>query len=183
MGPQDGVDLLLESIALIAQGGKGQDTLFVLIGAGTETPRLKALAKEKGLETLVRFKGHLPDEEVEAYFSTADVCVAPDPATPMNDKSTMNKILEYMAFGLPVVLYDLTEGRRSADGAALYAHPGDPGDFARQILTLLDSASLRQELGARGRRRIEESLNWEREKQSLLEAYETALRTLSPARK
>ena len=180
MGPQDGLDLLLESIALIAQGGKGQDTLFVLIGAGSETPRLKALAAEKGLETLVRFKGHLPDEEVEAYFSTADVGVAPDPATPMNDKSTMNKILEYMAFGLPVVLYDLTEGRRSADGAALYARPGDPGDFARQIMTLLDSASLRQELGARGRRRIEESLNWESEKQSLLAAYQTALTTAEP---
>jgi glycosyltransferase involved in cell wall biosynthesis len=182
MGPQDGLDLLLESIALIAQGGKRQDTLFVLIGAGTEVPRLKALAAEKGLDALVRFKGHLPDEEVAAYSSTADVAVAPDPATPMNDKSTMNKILEYMAYGLPVVLYDLTEGRRSAADAALYARPGDTEDFARQILTLLDSEPLRQELGARGRKRIEESLNWESEKRSLLEAYETALRTLSPPR-
>lgn len=93
----------------------------------------------------------------------------------MNDKSTMNKILEYMAFGLPVVLYDLTEGRRSADDAALYARRDDPEDFARQMMTLLDSASLRAELGARGRKRIEEKLNWEIEKQSLLAAYEAAL--------
>jgi glycosyltransferase involved in cell wall biosynthesis len=175
MGPQDGLDLLLESIASIAHGSKRQDILFVLIGAGTELSQLKALAREKGLEPLVRFKGRLPDEEVAAYFSTADLGVAPDPATPMNDKSTMNKILEYMTFGLPVVLYDLTEGRRSAADAALYARPGDPEDFARQILKILDSESLRRELGACGRKRIEESLNWESEKRSLLEAYATAL--------
>jgi glycosyltransferase involved in cell wall biosynthesis len=175
MGPQDGLELLLESIALVAKRWKRQDILFVLIGSGTELPRLKTLAAEKGLESLVRFKGHLSDEEVAAYLSTAEVGVAPDPATPMNDKSTMNKILEYMAYGLPVVLYDLTEGRRSAAGGALYARPDDPEDFAREILRILDSESLRRELGACGRRRIEESLNWESEKRSLLEAYATAL--------
>ena len=175
MGPQDGLDLLLESIDSVVHRSQRQDILFVLIGAGTELPRLKALAAEKGLEPLVRFPGHLSDEEVAAYFSTAELGVAPDPATPMNDKSTMNKILEYMAFGLPVVLYDLTEGRRSAAGGALYARPGDPEDFARQILRILDSESLRRELGACGQRRIEESLNWDSEKRSLLEAYATAL--------
>jgi glycosyltransferase involved in cell wall biosynthesis len=175
MGPQDGLELLLESIDSIVHRSKRQDILFVLIGAGTEVPRLKALAADKGLDSLVRFPGHLSDQEVAAYFSTAEVGVAPDPATPMNDKSTMNKILEYMAFGLPVVIYDLTEGRRSAAGGALYARTGDAEDFARQILRILDSETLRRELGACGRRRIEESLNWESEKRSLLEAYATAL--------
>jgi glycosyltransferase involved in cell wall biosynthesis len=175
MGPQDGLDLLVLSIAWIANRWKRQDIFFVLIGSGTEIPQLKALAAEKGLDAVVRFTGRLSDEEVAAYLSTAEVGVAPDPATPMNDKSTMNKILEYMAYGLPVVLYDLTEGRRSAGGAALYARPDDPEDFARQILRILDSESLRRELGGCGRRRIEESLNWESEKRSLLEAYSTAL--------
>jgi glycosyltransferase involved in cell wall biosynthesis len=175
MGHQDGLDLLLESIALIAKPGNRQDTLFVLIGSGPELPRLKVLASQKGLEAVTRFTGTLPDEEVSAYFSSATLGVAPDRATPMNDKSTMNKILEYMAFGLPVVLYDLTEGRRSAGDAALYARRDDPQDFAQQICRLLDSESLRSELGARARRRIEEGLNWENEKRSLLEAYRTAL--------
>jgi glycosyltransferase involved in cell wall biosynthesis len=94
----------------------------------------------------------------------------------MNDKSTMNKILEYMAFGLPVVLYDLTEGRRSAGDAALYARNDDPEDFALKLRTLLDSESLRAELGVRGRKRIEEELNWENEERALLEAYKAALR-------
>jgi glycosyltransferase involved in cell wall biosynthesis len=175
MGHQDGLDLLLESIALITKTGKRQDTLFVLIGSGPELPRLKMLASEKGIEAVTRFTGTLPDEEVSAYFSSATLGVAPDRATPMNDKSTMNKILEYMAFGLPVVLYDLTEGRRSAGEAALYARRDDPEDFARQICKLLDSESLRSELGAQARRRIEESLNWGNEKRALLEAYRAAL--------
>jgi glycosyltransferase involved in cell wall biosynthesis len=94
----------------------------------------------------------------------------------MNDKSTMNKILEYMAYGRPVVLFDLTEGRRSAAAAALYARPNDPVDLAEQILKLLDSEPLRRQLGEIGRQRIEEKLNWETQKKALLAAYETALK-------
>ncbi|HEV2491788.1 MAG TPA: glycosyltransferase family 4 protein [Terriglobia bacterium] len=175
MGPQDGIDLLLDSIAVIAKQWGREDVLFALVGSGAELPRLKALASSQGLDPVVRFAGHLSDEEVATYLSTADVGVAPDPATAMNDKSTMNKILEYMAYGLPVVLFDLTEGRRSAADAALYAQRDDPEDFARKIVNLLDSENLRQQLGARGRRRIEESLNWAIEKRALLEAYSTAL--------
>ncbi|MGA2982824.1 MAG: glycosyltransferase family 4 protein [Terriglobia bacterium] len=176
MGHQDGLDLLLESIAFLTKLRKCEDTLFVLIGSGPELPRLKALASQKGLDAQVKFTGRLPDEDVAAYFSTAAFGVAPDRATPMNDKSTMNKILEYMAYGLPVVLYDLTEGRRSAGDAALYARNDDPEDFAQKILTLLDSETLRTELGARGRKRIEEKLNWDNEKRALLDAYAAALR-------
>lgn len=175
MGPQDGLDHLLESIASIVQRRGRRDILFVLIGAGTELPRLEAQTAAMGLESAVKFTGRIPDEELAAYLSIADLGVAPDPATPMNDKSTMNKILEYMAYGVPVVLYDLVEGRRSAGDAALYAQRDDPEDFAAQIVKLLDSDSLRRELGARARRRIEEELNWAVEKRSLLEAYSAAL--------
>ncbi len=176
MAHQDGLDLLIESIAFLAKLRKCDDTLFVLIGSGPELPQLKALASERGLDAQVKFTGRLPDEDVAAYFSTAAFGVAPDRSTPMNDKSTMNKILEYMAFGLPVVLYDLTEGRCSAGDAALYARKDDPEDFAQKVMTLLDSASLRAELGARARKRIEEKLNWDMEKRELLQAYATALR-------
>ncbi|MFZ0961603.1 MAG: glycosyltransferase family 4 protein [Terriglobia bacterium] len=175
MGHQDGLDLLLESITFLTKLRNCEDTLFVLIGAGPELPRLKSLARQKGLDTLVKFTGRLPDEDVVAYFSTAAFGVAPDRPTPMNDMSTMNKILEYMAFGLPVVLYDLTEGRRSAGDTALYARNDDPEDFAQKMLALLESEGLRAELGARGRKRIEEMLNWDNEKRALLAAYAAAL--------
>jgi glycosyltransferase involved in cell wall biosynthesis len=176
MGPQEGVDLFLESIRQIVKVRNRADAHFALIGGGTELSRLKAVAASQKLDAEVTFTGRIPDDELAAYLSTADVCVAPDPLNPMNDKSTMNKVLQYMAFGKPVVLFDLTEGRRSAGEAALYAKPNDPIDFAEQILKLLDSEPLRRDLGARGRARIEQSLNWEAEKKALLEAYETALK-------
>jgi glycosyltransferase involved in cell wall biosynthesis len=175
MERQDGLDLLLDSVAEVKRRRGAADVLFVLIGSGTELPRLQALSHEKGLDDLVRFTGALSESEVAAYLSTADLCVAPDPWNPMNDQSTMNKIFRYMAYARPVVLYDLTEGRRSAGDAALYAKPNDPVDFAAQIIKLLNSEALRNELGQRGRRRIEGGLNWETEKKTLLEAYEVAL--------
>jgi glycosyltransferase involved in cell wall biosynthesis len=177
MGPQEGVDLLLQSAAHIVKGKNRQDVTFALIGAGSEIPRLKSRVTDLGLADHVTFTGRISDEDLAAYLSTADVCVAPDPKNAMNDKSTMNKILEYMAYARAVVLFDLTEGRRSAGDAALYAIPNDPSDFAEQIVRLLDSESLRRELGARGRKRIEEHLNWAMEKKSLLAAYEVALKS------
>ncbi len=175
MGPQDGLDLLLESVEYILRSANRGDVMFAIVGAGTELPLLKEIAARKGLGSHVRFTGRIPDAELAAYLSTADLGVAPDPKNPMNDVSTMNKILEYMAYGRPQVIYDLTEGRRSAEDAALYAQPNDPVDFAKQILTLIDSEELRRTLGERGRKRIEQLLNWDIEKRALLKAYATAL--------
>ena len=172
MGAQEGLDLLLESIEYIVKQQNRDDTLFVFIGAGTELAHLKAVTTQRGLASITKFTGRIPDDELAAYLCTADVCVAPDLSNPMNDKSTMNKILEYMAYGRPIVLYDLTEGRRSARDGALYARPNDPKDFAENIVRLLDSESLRRQLGERGRKRIEEVLNWEVEKKMLLQAYD-----------
>lgn len=177
MARQDGLDLLLDSIEHIVRHEKRQDTDFVLVGGGTVLAELKSIAAEKGLDAFVTFTDQVPHDEVIGYLSNADVGVAPDPKTSLNDHSTMIKIFEYMAFALPVVLFDLKEGRRSAGSAALYARPNDPIDFANQITSLLDCRELREKLGRCGRQRIEESLNWENEKAVLLEAYSTALRT------
>jgi glycosyltransferase involved in cell wall biosynthesis len=177
MNPQEGVDGFLESVASIVVHHHRRDTLFVLIGVGSEVPRLKVLASKKGLDSVVKFTGYISDEALELYLSTADAAVAPDPFSPLNDKSTMNKIMHYMAYGLPIVLFDLTEGRRSAGDAALYARPNDQKDFAAQIMKLLDSEALRKELGNHGRTRVERSLNWHVEKQMLLRAYSRALQS------
>jgi glycosyltransferase involved in cell wall biosynthesis len=173
MGLQDGVDILIEAASLIL--GQRSDVSFQVVGGGPEVPRLKKMATEKGLDGVLSFAGVRVGKDLAGYLSTADVGVAPDPKNPMNDKSTMNKIMEYMAFGKPVVLFDLTEGRRVAGDAALYAQPDDPRDFAARIIELLDSESLRRELGERGRRRIEESLNWDHDKVQLLAAYRAVL--------
>lgn len=175
MGSQDGLELLLESIEHIVHHDKREDTHFVLVGGGSILQELEQIIAEKNLASHVTLTGQVSHDEVAAWLSVADVGVAPDPKNAMNDKLTMIKILEYMAFSLPVVLFDLEEGRRIAGSAALYATPNDPVNFARQVTTLLDCGDLRRQLGACGRKRIEDSLNWETEKRSLIKAYDTAL--------
>ena len=175
MGRQDGLDILLESIEYIVKHEKRQDTHFVLIGGGSMLPELRGMAAKKELGEFVTFTGQVPHEEVVNYLSNSDVGVASDPKTPMNDQSTMIKIFEYMAFELPTVLFDLKEGRNVAGPAALYASPNDPVDFAKQIIRLLDSGELRRQLGMCGRKRVEEGLNWEAEKSTLIRAYQAAL--------
>jgi glycosyltransferase involved in cell wall biosynthesis len=175
MARQDGLDLLLEAIEHIVKHEGRHDTNFLLVGGGTMLSELRGLVAKKKLESFVTFTGQVSYTEVMNYLSNADIGVAPDPKTPMNDNSTMIKIFEYMAFGLPVVLFDLKEGRRSAGPAALYARPNDPIDFANQVTSLLNCRELRQKLGACGRKRIEESFNWEIEKVALLRAYRMAL--------
>jgi glycosyltransferase involved in cell wall biosynthesis len=175
MGPQDGLNLLIESIDHMVKRDNRQDTHFVLIGGGTELPMLRNMVAERELTSYVTFTGVVPYEQVGTYLASADIGVAPDPKTPMNDKSTMIKILEYMAYALPVVLFDLKEGRRIAGSAALYATPNDPIDFANRITSLLDCEELRHELGTFGRKQVENRLNWGVEKATLIEAYESAL--------
>jgi glycosyltransferase involved in cell wall biosynthesis len=175
MGSQDGVELLLDSIEYIVHIEKRQDTHFVLVGGGSILPELKAMIAGKNLGSYVTLTGQVSHEEVAAYLSNSDLGVAPDPKNAMNDKLTMIKILEYMAFSLPVVLYDLEEGRRIAGPAALYARPNDTVDFAHKITKLLGCPELRERLGKHGRTQIEEKLNWEVEKRSLIAAYDAAL--------
>ena len=177
MAPQDGLDLLLNSIEHIVHRGKRQDTHFLLVGGGSILHELEAIIAEKELSPYVTLTGQVSHDEVASWLSIADLGVAPDPKNAMNDKLTMIKILEYMAFSLPVVLFDLEEGKHTAGSAALYAKPNDPVDFANQVTRLLDCGELRRQLGNCGRKRIEEQLNWEIEKKSLIEAYSSVLRT------
>jgi len=175
MERQDGVRLLIESIAYLVKQRGREGTQFVLVGSGTELPALKKLATELGVDDFVEFTGLLPHKQVGYYIATADVCVAPDPLNPLNNKSTMIKILEYMAYGRPIVLYELEEGRRTAGDSALYARPNDPIDFANQIEKLLESEQLRAKLGECGRKRTEEGLNWNVQSAKLVAAYASLL--------
>jgi glycosyltransferase involved in cell wall biosynthesis len=177
MEPQDGVRLLIESAEYLLKQKHHEDIQFVLVGSGSELPLLKAMAKRLGVADHIEFTGTVSHKEVCNYLCTADVCVSPDPLNPLNDKSTMIKVLEYMAFSRPIVMYDLMEGRRTAGDAALYARPDDPIDFAEKIEQLLESESIRRKLGERGRKRTEEGLNWQAQSLKLLDAYELVLQS------
>jgi glycosyltransferase involved in cell wall biosynthesis len=173
MGRQEGIDLLLHAAkALVFDLGR-KDVHFGLVGGGTSLEEMQKLARELGLSEYVTFTGRVPDADMLAMLNTADICVNPDLANPMNDISTMNKVMEYMALGKPMVQFDLTEGRFSAQEASLYARRNDPADFAAKIAALIDDPQKRARMGAYGRRRVQEALEWRYEVPKLLAAYAT----------
>jgi glycosyltransferase involved in cell wall biosynthesis len=171
MAPQDGVDLLIDAIAHIVHERQRDDIAFVLIGSGDSFQELKTLAQVKGLEEHVTFTGRIPDEDVARTISTAEVCVSPDPKNGLNDHSTMNKVLEYMALGKPIVAFDLKETRFSAGDAAVYATPNDPADFAACVLELLADPGRRETMGRFGQRRLREVLAWSHSRAALVRSY------------
>jgi len=171
MGPQDGVDYLLRSIELIVRNQGRKDILFVLIGGGDSLNDLRRMTLEMGIKEHILFTGRIPDDEMVRYLSTADICVGPDPKNELNDNSTMNKIMEYMAMGKPIVSFDLRETRFSARNAALYARPNDVADFKNKILELLEDDERRKKMGEYGRKRVEEELAWSHTKKELVKAY------------
>jgi len=175
MGQQEGMDYLLDAARLIVEKYGRNDVIFMLAGSGPETDRLRARARAMGLSEHVEFLGRIADRELVALLRTADVCVNPDEVNPMNDMSTMNKILEYMAVERPIVQFDLREGRASAGDSSLYAIPNDPTSFADEICKLLDDERLRERMGASGRQRFERNLTWAHQVPQLLAAYERAM--------
>jgi glycosyltransferase involved in cell wall biosynthesis len=172
MGKQEGIDYLLRAVAHIVYEMGRHDVHFGLVGAGTSLDEMKAYARELKVDGHVTFTGRVPDAEMLAMLNTADVCVNPDVANEMNDKSTMNKIMEYMALGKPIVQFDLTEGRYSAQDASLYAVRNDARDLGRKIVELLDDPERRQRMGEFGRARVLGQLEWRYEAPKLLRAYD-----------
>ncbi|MET0062179.1 MAG: glycosyltransferase family 4 protein [Candidatus Thiodiazotropha endolucinida] len=172
MGKQEGVDYLLKAAEYIIHDLKREDVHFGLVGAGTSFDELKRLTVELNIDDYVTFTGRVPDEELLEMLNTADVCVNSDVANDMNDKSTMNKIMEYMALAKPIVQFDLTEGRFSAQDASLYAKKNDYIDMAKKIVELLDSEEKRIKMGEYGRNRVENELEWKYEVPKLLSAYD-----------
>jgi glycosyltransferase involved in cell wall biosynthesis len=171
MGKQEGIPYLLEAVRVIVRDLERDDVHFTLIGGGPELEALIEETESLGIASFVDFTGRAPDDELLDVLNTADVCVNPDEHNPMNDKSTMNKIMEYMALGKPIVQFDLTEGRVSAQDASLYAKPNDARDLAEKIVALLDDPALRDRMGRIGRERVERDLAWPHEVPKLLEAY------------
>jgi glycosyltransferase involved in cell wall biosynthesis len=172
IGRQEGIDYLLRSVRHLVFEMKRTDTQFVIVGGGSSLDEVKRYAAQIGVSEFVTFTGRVPDQELVEVLCTADVCVNPDVANEMNDKSTMNKIMEYMALGKPIVQFDLTEGRFSARDSSLYAKRNDEVDFAEKIADLLDDPERRRLMGEVGRNRVLNELEWRFEAPKLLAAYD-----------
>ncbi|MGD9483902.1 glycosyltransferase family 4 protein [Streptomyces sp. TRM70308] len=180
MGPQDGVDYALRALAKLRDELGRTDWHAVFVGAGDTFEAMVELSGRLGLSERVEFTGRVPDADLVRYLSTADVCLSPDPRNPLNDVSTMNKVLEYMVIGRPIVSFDLREARVSAGDAALYAPANDEAEFARLIAVLLDDPRRRARMGEIGRQRVGGPLSWRNSQASLLAAYAAARRERPP---
>ena len=168
IGEQEGIDLLLQSLKIIIS--KRQDIQLAIVGGGTHVEELKKLCSQLNLDDFVDFYGRVSDEVLVGVLNTADVCVNPDKPTEMNNLSTMNKIMEYMALKKPIVQFDLKEGRFSAVEASLYAK--DIIDFSEKIEFLLDDEVLRFKMGNYGYDRVIKELSWDHESEKLVKFYE-----------
>ncbi|GAF50724.1 putative glycosyltransferase [Rhodococcus wratislaviensis NBRC 100605] len=172
MGPQDGVDYALRAIAHLRNDIGREDVHFIFMGCGDAFDDLLELREELGLGDTVEFTGRVSDEFVQRCLSTADVCLSPDPLNPLNDVSTMNKVVEYMAMGRPLVSFELTEARVSAGEAAIYAPANDEAAFAAGMDTLLRDPERRRRMGELGRARVERDLSWETSRRALVDFYD-----------
>jgi glycosyltransferase involved in cell wall biosynthesis len=175
MGPQDGVDYALRSLAKLRDELGRSDWHATFVGGGDTFDSMVALSHALGLSECVDFTGRIPDEDLLRYLSTADVCLSPDPLNPLNDVSTMNKIMEYMAMARPIVSFELREARVSAGEAAVYASANDESEFAKLVAVLLDDPAQRQRMGELGRLRVANALSWEHSKVALIAAYNAAM--------
>ena len=175
MGPQDGVDYALRALKFLREELGRDDVYCIFMGAGDCYDEMIALSRHLAIDDMVEFPGRVPDEYVQRCLSTADVCLSPDPLNPLNDVSTMNKVLEYMAMGCPIVSFDLAEARVSAGDAAVYVSANDELAFAQAIYNLLDNPQQRQRMGELGRQRIESELSWDFSRRELVQLYERLL--------
>lgn len=172
MGPQDGVDILLRAMARIVHEHGRNDICAALLGFGDCLEDLQALARELKIEDHVRFTGRADHVMISDYLSAASLAVGPDPKSPLNDLSTMNKIMEYMAYALPLVVSDLRETRETAGDAADYVTPGDVDELADQIVSLVDDPERRAELGMAARRRVSAILDWRPQAREYVGVYD-----------
>jgi len=182
MGPQDGVDIVVRAADIVVNQLGRDDIAFTLIGSGDCYDELVALRDELGLAGTVEFTGRAPDELVMRIMSTAQAGLSPDPKNPLNDVSTMNKTMEYMAFGLPVVAFDLRETRVSAGDAAVYVQPNDERQYAEAIVALLDDEPRRALMGKLAKERVEQELAWSHQESTYLGVYKRVLGEGKPRR-
>jgi glycosyltransferase involved in cell wall biosynthesis len=172
---QDGVDHMIKALHHVQADFGFDDWYAVIIGPAENAESLRQLAEELGIAGKIWFAGFQPEAQWRKLLASVDICFVPDPASPLNDKSTMIKMMDYMALGKAVIAYDLTENQVSGGDAALYAKASEPKDMARQFMRLAEDPSLREQMGEIGKQRIRDGLAWEYSVQNLLSLYQSDL--------
>ena len=179
LNPQDGVDYLLRALKHLVYDLNRKDFYCVIIGNGDSLQDLRDLSAQLKLDGYVELTGYISDRELQEYLSASDICMDPDPSSPLNDVSTWIKVMEYMAYGKPIVSFDLKETRFSAQDAGLFVPCNDEMAFAKATATLMDDPELRAKMGKFGRERVENELQWSVVSKNLIAAYASLVKKSS----
>lgn len=171
MGPQDGVDVVLDVMDELVHRRGRDDVEATLLGFGDCYEDLRAQSTRLGLDDYVTFTGRADKAMIADHLSVADIGLCPDLKTPLNDVSTMNKTMEYMSYALPSVSFDLVETRVSGGDSVLYVPSGDVGAFADAVEKLLDDPELRIAMAQRARERVSTELDWRPQAAAYLGVY------------
>lgn len=171
MGFQDGLDNLLESISYVVNDSKRADVGFVLMGDGDALSSLKRTAAEYGLSDHVFFTGWADSETISTYLNIADIGLMPEPKNSYTDNSLHNKVMEYMAHGLPIISYDLKEAKASAGEAGIFIPDNDSIEFGQAVLKLIDDDSLRSAMKKASEEKSKQ-FDWENSGKELVRAYD-----------
>lgn len=177
MGPQDGVDLVIEAARILVFDRGRTDIHFSVLGKGDSWAELTEMMNSYSLSGHVYMPGRVSDSELFAHLSTADLGLSADPPNPLNDVSTMNKTMEYMAFGVPVVAFDLKETRVSAGSSAVYVETPTAAAYADEIERLLAEPELRRKLSEEGTARARSVLDWKFQETGYVSAIRRAVKS------
>lgn len=176
MGPQDDVHVTLEVMDELVHRRGRRDVRAVIMGFGDCLADLEKQCTAMGLDEVVTFTGRVGPEEIGEHLSRASIGLGPDRKTPLNDLSTMNKTMEYMAYAVVPVTFDLKETRRSLGDAGVVVPSGDIGAFADAVEALLADDDRRVRLSLAGRRRIVEELDWAPQSRTYVAVFDELLR-------
>jgi len=168
---QDGVQHVAELLRLLTGVHGLSGARLTIVGDGDARAEVELALAAAGATACVAWAGWVPVEQIPAQLAAADICIDPAGPSPLNHRSTMIKIAEYLTAGRPVVAFDLLETRRTLDGAGVVVAPGDIGALAAACARLAGDAAERAALSSAARERAA-SLTWEHSEQALLHAYE-----------
>jgi glycosyltransferase involved in cell wall biosynthesis len=175
MGPQDGVENILAVMDELVHRRGRTKVRAVLMGFGDCLEDLRRECTARGLDDNVIFTGRVGPAQITQYLSSADLGLGPDLNTPLNNVSTMNKTMEYMAYGVPAVSFDLVETRVSAGDTGVFVPSGDISGFADAVESLLDDPDRRVALGLAARRRVAAELDWKPQAQAYVGVFDELL--------
>lgn len=182
MGPQEGIDVMLQALVTLRESFKRDDFHVHIVGDGTVQDQMQRYAEELHLQSIVTFAGRQNHGKALQAIASADVCLCPDPKTPLSDKCSLVKSIEYMSLGKPFVAFDLDEVRLTAGDSALYARSGDVTEYAKLIDTLLRDEQLRKSMGSCARDKVLNGLTWDHSRTRLYEAYDSLFGTTKAPR-